>query len=141
MFHNMVDLLVKLVGLEQRSPPHENGMCNLQNSVRHFEVIWRDSADKVLEDKSLALRAYSHVVPELQQTCMSVSHLFQKSESAITLIASPSWVWMFGGDRIMRPTSSCLMVATSSAGSLWFPSSSCIVAYVRNVHAALGTGL
>lgn len=53
MFHNMVDLLVKLVGLEQRPPPHENGMCNLQNSVRHFEVIWRDSADKVLRDKGL----------------------------------------------------------------------------------------
>lgn len=89
MFHNMVDLLVKLVGLEQRSPPHENGMRNLQNSVRHFVIIWRDSADKVLEDKSLVLR-YSYVVPELQQTCMSVSHLFQKSESAITLMASPS---------------------------------------------------
>lgn len=71
---------------------------------------------------------------------MSVSHLFQKSESAITLIASPSWVWMFGGDRIMSPTSSCLMVATSSAGSLWFPSSSCVVAPVRNVHAALWKG-
>lgn len=55
---------------------------------------------------------------------MSVSHLFQKSESAITLIASPSWVWMFGGDIIMRPISSFLIVATSPAGNLWFPSSS-----------------
>lgn len=53
MFHDMVDLLVKLVGLEQRSPPNEDGMCDLQNSVCHFEVIWRDSTDKILENRSL----------------------------------------------------------------------------------------
>lgn len=56
MFHDMIDFLVKLVGLEQRSPPHEYGMCNLQNSICHFEVIWRDSADEVLEDKGLVSR-------------------------------------------------------------------------------------
>lgn len=61
MFHDVVDLLVKLVGLEQRPPPHENGMCNLQNSVCDFEVVWRDPADKVLEDKGLVFRTSSHL--------------------------------------------------------------------------------
>lgn len=62
VFHDMVYLLVKLVGLEQRSPPHENGMCNLQNSVRDFEVIWRYSANKILEDESLVFWAFGHLL-------------------------------------------------------------------------------
>lgn len=75
----MIDLLVELVGLEQRPPPHKNGMCNLQNSVRNFEVIRRDSADKVLEDNGSVLKSQFTYGPGASQTCISVSHLFQKS--------------------------------------------------------------
>lgn len=64
MLYDVIDLLVKLVGLEKRSPPHKNGMCNLQHPVRHFEVIWRDTADKVLEDKCLVFRAPSNLTSQ-----------------------------------------------------------------------------
>lgn len=52
------------------------------------------------------------------RSCVRVSHLSQKSESAMMLIASPSWLWMAGGQEIMRPISCCLIVVTSSRGSL-----------------------
>lgn len=55
------------------------------------------------------------------RSATKVSHLSQKSESAIKLIASPSCVWMVGGQAIMRPISSCLMVTTSSSGSKYLP--------------------
>ena len=47
-----------------------------------------------------------------------------KSLSAMTLMASPSCACIRGGVEIIRPTSSFLIAATSSAGSRWFPSSS-----------------
>ena len=75
-------------------------------------------------------------------TSTKVSHLSQKSLSAMTLTASPSWNWILGGTAIIRPMSSALMALTSLWGSLCFPSSSCrSVKRYQQVIGMLGSGL
>jgi hypothetical protein len=55
---------------------------------------------------------------ECKLTSTSVSQRVQKSESAITLIVSPSCVWILGGTEIISPMSSFLIVTISFSGSL-----------------------
>ncbi len=104
---HMVDFNVQLVGLSQRAPSVENGVRDFENANVDFGVGSRKSADKIL-----GIRSQLPVMGEgaRERTCVSVSHRLQKSESAITLIASPSCACTLGGQEIMRPTRRSLMV-------------------------------
>ena len=107
----MVDLEVQLVGSEERAPAAEDGVCYLENANVGLRIGRREPANKFLgsHGKHEVVRA-QHFAP----TCVKVSHRRQKSESAMTLMASPSCVWTLEGEAIMRPIRRSLMVATSS---------------------------
>ena len=111
--NDVQNLPVEVIRLEKGAPPHEDGVCNLQDAVCDLVVGVGEAADEVLRT-----RLVSGVRLDCQKgswrTWVSVSQRSQKSESAIRLMASPSCVCIVGGDEIIRPTSSCLMVCTSS---------------------------
>lgn len=112
----MVDFDVKLVRTEERPPSCENGVGNFEDADVDLGVTLREATNEILIEMSACIQRRGIIQHEL--TDVSVSHLLQKSESAITLMASPSWVWTLGGHEIIRPMRRSLITWTSSSGSL-----------------------
>jgi hypothetical protein len=90
LLEHMVDLLVQLVGLEERAPPLENGVCNLQHTDVGGRVI-RQLRNEILKGgRGTLANATEHSQLYYLLTSTRVSQRSQKSLSAITLTASPS---------------------------------------------------
>lgn len=113
--HHMVDFDVELVSSEQRPPPNEDGMGNLENTSIDLWVGFRESTGQILVDARFSNQPIKHSKSlDGANTVVRVSHLRQKSESAMTLMASPNCAWTLAGEAIMRPTRRSLMICTSS---------------------------
>lgn len=112
----MVDLQVQLIGAEKGSPAGKNRVCDFENTNVDLGVSCGKAADEILARLSISL--LNEVKGDSAFTWVKVSHLLQKSESAMTLTASPSCVWTLGGELIMRPMRRSLIVVTSSCASL-----------------------
>ena len=110
----VVDFSKEIVRCEQRSPPLKNGMCHLQYTDIDLGVVRRESRYQVLESVSFCQSAERGK----RLTSTKVSQRTQKSESAITLIASPNCDWILEGTEIIKPISSFLIVTTSFSASL-----------------------
>jgi len=85
----MVDLYVQFIGLEERAPPLENGVRNLQHTDVGGRVV-RQLRNKILEGREMLAIATEHAPVHCLLTSTRVSQRSQKSLSAITLTASPS---------------------------------------------------
>lgn len=84
----MIDLGEKFVGTEKWSPPLENRVCHLQDTVVDPRIVWSEARDKILRILiSISLTAVRGVAAH---TSIKVSHLWKKSLSAMMLMASPS---------------------------------------------------
>lgn len=88
--NHMIDLHIKFVCSKERSPSGKDRMCNLENADVDLGVSSGKPTDEFLHQKmSVHYTVIAHQYCKL--TWVRVSHRRQKSESAMTLIASPSW--------------------------------------------------
>jgi hypothetical protein len=110
----MIDFGEKLVGPEQRSPSFEYRMRHLKHPNIDHGIVRCQLQNEVLG----AVRRLYHDKGRNGRTSTKVSHLCQKSLSAMTLMDSPSWFWIAAGTDVINPMISCLMATTSDSGSL-----------------------